>query len=105
MTLRKACSADTETSSLRVGIKLRTSSTSGKRANHFRAARLPYYGPGQALQSLYTMVAPIMQHRHVPGWGGGGTIIFSAFIGSGPVSTVHPKKNQEFQAPKKIFEI
>ena len=26
-------------------------------------------------------------------------------LGSGPASTVHPKKYQEFQAPQKIFEI
>ena len=37
--------------------------------------------------------------------GGGGTIIFSAYIGSDPASTVHPKKYQEFQALQKIFEI
>ena len=29
----------------------------------------------------------------------GGTLIFS-----GPASTVHPQKYQEFQAPQKIFE-
>ena len=34
----------------------------------------------------------------------GGTLIFSSYIGSGPASTVHPKK-MEFQAPQKIFEI
>ena len=28
--------------------------------------------------------------------GGGGTLIFSAYIGSDPASTVHPKKYQEF---------
>ena len=33
--------------------------------------------------------------------GGGGTIIFSAYIGSDPASTVHPKKYQEFQALQK----
>ena len=37
--------------------------------------------------------------------GGGGTLIFSAYLGSDPASTVHPKKYQEFQAPQKIFEI
>ena len=35
------------------------------------------------------------------GGGGGGTLIFSAY----EASTIHPKKYQEFQAPKKIFEI
>ena len=42
-------------------------------------------------------------------WGGGGgysqTLIFSSYVGSGPASSVHPKKYQEFQAPKKKFEI
>ena len=33
----------------------------------------------------------------------GGTLIFSSYVGSGPASTVR-KKNQEFQAPQKIFE-
>ena len=35
----------------------------------------------------------------------GGTLIFSTYAGSEPASTVHPKTNQEFQAPQKIFEI
>ena len=36
----------------------------------------------------------------------GGTLNFSAYVGSGPASTLYPpKKNQEFQAPQKIFEI
>ena len=39
-------------------------------------------------------------------WGGGGgyshhSLIFSSYIGSGPASTVHPKKYQVFQAPQK----
>ena len=37
-------------------------------------------------------------------WGGGGyshTLIFSSYVGSGPATTVHQKKYQEFQAPKK----
>ena len=29
----------------------------------------------------------------------GGTLIFTAYVGSDPASTVHPKKYQEFQAP------
>ena len=35
--------------------------------------------------------------------GGGGVVLsfFSAYVGSGPASTVHPKKYQEFQAPQK----
>ena len=31
----------------------------------------------------------------------GGTLIFSAYVGSDPASTVHPKKYQKFQAPQK----
>ena len=38
--------------------------------------------------------------------GGGGTLIFSAYVGSDPTSTVHPPKNiRNFKHPKKIFEI
>ena len=38
--------------------------------------------------------------------GGGGTLIFSAYVGSDPASTVHPPKNiRNFKHPKKIFEI
>ena len=33
--------------------------------------------------------------------GGGGTLIFSAYVGSDPASTIHPKKYQEFQTPQK----
>ena len=39
-----------------------------------------------------------------PGGGGGGNIIFSSYVGSGPVSTVHPKKYQAFQAPQKYLK-
>ena len=34
-----------------------------------------------------------------------GTLIFSSYVGSGPESTIHPQKYQEFQAPQLIFEI
>ena len=37
------------------------------------------------------------------GGGGAGTLIFSSYVGSGPASTLHPQKYQEFQAPQKIF--
>ena len=37
----------------------------------------------------------------VLGPGGGGTLIFSAYVGSDPASTVHPKKYLEFQVPQK----
>ena len=32
-------------------------------------------------------------------------LFFSVYVGSGPASTVHPKKYQEFRAPQKMFEI
>ena len=36
------------------------------------------------------------------GGGGGGTLNFSAYVGSDPASTLHHKKKyQEFQTPKK----
>ena len=37
--------------------------------------------------------------------GGGGTLIFSAYVGSDPASTVHPKIIRNFKHPNKIFEI
>ena len=38
------------------------------------------------------------------GGGGGGTLIFSAYVGSDPASALHPQKYQEFQAiPKNIW--
>ena len=36
---------------------------------------------------------------------GGGTLIFSSYVGSDPASTVHPKKHEEFQAPQKNIKI
>ena len=37
---------------------------------------------------------------------GGGTLIFSAYVGSDPASALHPQKNiRNFKHPKKIFEI
>ena len=35
--------------------------------------------------------------------GGGGSLFFSACVGSRPASNFHPQKYQEFQAPKKYF--
>ena len=38
--------------------------------------------------------------------GGGGTLIFSAYVGSDPAPALHPPKNiRNFKHPKKIFEI
>ena len=40
------------------------------------------------------------------GGGGGGTLIFSSYVGSGLASTVHPlKKQKKIQEPPKIFEM
>ena len=35
----------------------------------------------------------------------GGTLIFTAYVGSDPGSTVHPKNIRNLKHPKKIFEI
>ena len=49
------------------------------------------------------MISDHISDDQPQGAGGGGTLIFSAYVGSDPASTVHP--NQEFQALQKIFEI
>ena len=36
---------------------------------------------------------------------GGGALILSPYVGSGPASTVHPKNIRNFKHPKKINEI
>ena len=50
----------------------------------------------------------VIAHTTVCGGGGwypGGTLIFSAYLGSDPASTVHQKKKyQEFQAPQKYLK-
>ena len=38
-----------------------------------------------------------------PGGEGGGSLLFSACVGSRPASNFHPQKYQEFQAPKNIL--
>ena len=38
-----------------------------------------------------------------PGGGGGGSLLFSACVGSRPASNFHPQKYQEYQAPKNIL--
>ena len=35
----------------------------------------------------------------------GGYSLFSLYVGSDPASTVHPQKNQEFQAPQNIWNV
>ena len=49
-----------------------------------------------------------LRNKHiyiVPWGGGGGSLIFSSYVDSGPASTIHPKKYPEFQVHKKKFEI
>ena len=47
-------------------------------------------------------IAQTFEGKYTRGGGGGGaTLVFSSFVGSDPASTVHPKKYQVFQAPKK----
>ena len=46
-------------------------------------------------------VYPSSFHNDNPMYLPGGYSIFSAYVGSDPASTVHPKKYQEFQAPQK----
>ena len=42
----------------------------------------------------------------LPQGGGGGILIFSAYVGSDPASSVHPKKNiRNLEHSKKIFGI
>ena len=40
-----------------------------------------------------------------PGGGGGGTLSFSSYVGSGTASTLRPKKISGISSPPKIFEI
>ena len=37
--------------------------------------------------------------------GGGGTLMFSSYVGLDPASTAYPQKYLEYQAYTKIFEI
>ena len=41
--------------------------------------------------------------RLSPGGGGGGTLIFSAYVGSDPASTVHPQKISEISSTSKKY--
>ena len=50
---------------------------------------------------VFSLLAVCLLHRSSKG----GTLIFLAYLGSGPASTIHPKKYQEFQALQKLFEI
>ena len=61
------------------------------------------------LQRLHTGTSAIFLVNSILTPEGGGTLIFSSYVGSGPASTVHPpppKKNiRNFKHPQKIFEI
>ena len=51
---------------------------------------------------IYGQWTILLIMRIDPGGGGGGTLIFSPYVGSGPASTIHQKKKyQEFQALQK----
>ena len=50
--------------------------------------------------NLHDLVVVMRQSQ-----GGGGTLIFSSYVGSSPASTVHPKNIRNFNHPQKIFEI
>ena len=62
-------------------------------------------GPEDNLIILLTTLLSIHSGNGLSPGGGGGTLIFSAYIGSDPASTVHRQKYKEFQAPPEIFEI
>ena len=67
----------------------------------FRNSALFIYLCNHIFLYRVTQLAKITPRR-----GGGGTLIFSAYVGSDPASTVHPPKNiRNFKHPKKIFEI
>ena len=55
-------------------------------------------------KTLHLLFTPHLSHLQTPGRGGG-TLIFSSYVGSGSASTIHPQKYQEFQAPQKTFDI
>ena len=58
-----------------------------------------------AKQLIFFIAPMIFMFGHVPGGvgGGGGTLIFSSYVVSGPASALHPKTYQEFQAPQKNY--
>ena len=53
------------------------------------------------IQHLVYQTRSILRTNWASTPGGGGTPIFSSYVGSGPASTVHPQNYQEFQAPPK----
>ena len=57
------------------------------------------WGGGGGLTNSKWLLACIGYHPQ------GGTLIFSAYVGSDPVSTVHQKKISEISSTPKIFEI
>ena len=57
------------------------------------------------LVNTYVLVLFSLVVAGAVGWsaaqGGGGTLMFSSYVGSGPASYVHPKNCKEFQASQK----
>ena len=46
----------------------------------------------------------LLMRGYGPG-GGGGTLVISSYVGSGPTSTVHPKNISGISSTPKIFEL
>ena len=53
------------------------------------------------ISHFYAKISALRERVSAGGGGGGGGegVTFSSYVGSGPASTTHPKKYQEFQAP------
>ena len=64
-----------------------------------------WYFKESRFEKIYTSVLSNRTPVKDAGPWGGGTLIFSAYVGSDPASALHPQKYQEFQAPPKISPI
>ena len=62
--------------------------------------RLPGQKPTRTKAHLYAFNRDRFELMDKLRDGGGGTLIFSSYLGSSTASTVHPQKYQEFQAPQ-----
>ena len=51
---------------------------------------------------IFTLVQKV-KHKVYKTQGGGGTLIFSAYVGSDPASTVHPQKILEISRTPKMY--
>ena len=57
---------------------------------------------GEKCQTISPGVGKCQIDGNILGEGGGVTLIFSSYVGSGPVSTLHPKNIRNFIHPKNI---